>query len=217
MEISLEDTCHPQKAQMMPPQPSPALGNVKILLGSNSPRRRELLSLILPQFEVAKMKDVEEKYPADLAPEDIPAYLSKLKAKAYKDDLGENILLITADTIVLLDGKVLGKPKNRADAIDMIHKLSGQTHTVITGVTLTAAGGKGSDTFSVATKVKFAVLTDEEIEMYVDRFSPLDKAGAYGIQEWLGAAAIEGIEGSFYNVMGLPLHALYVHLRDFYA
>lgn len=200
----------------LPPLPSPAYENVKILLASNSPRRRELLGLIVPKFEIAPSREIEEIFPPGLAAEDVPAYLSRLKASAYKDTLTPDTLLITADTVVLFDGEILGKPKDHAEAVAMVSRLSGRTHTVVTGVTLSSLGGKKQDTFSEKTAVTFANLSNDEIEEYVIRFKPFDKAGAYGIQEWIGAAAIVGVDGCFYNVMGLPMHALYSHLKNFF-
>lgn len=205
-----------ETTRTLPPLPSPAYADKKILLASNSPRRRELLGLIVPEFEIAPSKDIEEVFPAGLAAEDVPAYLSRLKASAYIDSLDADTLLITADTIVLLDGEILGKPKDHADAVAMVSHLAGRTHTVVTGVSLTSQAGKKSDTFAEKTSVTFCKLTAGEIEEYVNRFKPFDKAGAYGIQEWLGAAAIAGINGCFYNVMGLPLHALHTHLKTFF-
>lgn len=183
---------------------------MNIILASASPRRHELLKMIVDDFTVARGKDVEEVYPADLQPELVPEYLSRLKASAYVDDLKDDDLLITADTVVILDGKILGKPASRDEAIEMLSDMQGKTHTVVTGVTLTAK--QLSKSFSQHTQVHFDTLTRSEIEYYVDKFKPYDKAGAYGIQEWIGAAAIIGIEGSFYNVMGLPVHALYKEL-----
>lgn len=200
----------------LPPLPSPHFSDVCVRLASNSPRRRELLGMILPGFAIAEKRDIEETYPPTLAPEEVPAYLSRLKADAYADTLRPGELIITADTVVILDGRILGKPAGHDEAVAMLRSLSGRTHTVVTGVTLTALDGKRRDTFSVSTDVTFGELADEEIDLYVERFRPFDKAGAYGIQEWVGAAAIKRIEGSFYNVMGLPLHALYMRLRDFY-
>ncbi|MCM1067291.1 MAG: Maf family nucleotide pyrophosphatase [Muribaculaceae bacterium] len=201
--------------KVLPPLPSEAYRDVRVVLASNSPRRRELLGLIVPAFEIAQSKDVEETYPAILDQHKVPEYLSRLKAEAYRHDIGEEVLLITADTVVILDGTILGKPQSAAEAKEMLRRLSGRTHTVVTGVCLSTINR--SESFSASTKVSFAPLAESEIEAYVERFMPLDKAGAYGIQEWVGAAAIEGIEGSFYNVMGLPLHALYLHLRDFFT
>lgn len=217
MEDLSKTACERYAAVCRPPLPSPAYENIEILLASNSPRRRELLGLIVPQFTIAPPKVVDECYPDDLVPEEVPAYLSRLKASAYKGGLAENQLLITADTVVIIDGRILGKPKGYAEAVAMLGMLSGRSHTVVTGVTLTALGGRKNDTFAVSTEVRFAHLDEAEIEAYVSAFRPFDKAGAYGIQEWIGAAAIEGMVGSFYNVMGLPLHALYLHLRSFYS
>ncbi len=195
------------------PLPSAGLRGRHILLASNSPRRRELLGMILPEFGIAEAREVDEIYPDGLPADEVPVYLSRLKASAYSDLLDDDLslLLITADTVVILDGCILGKPRDRSDAVAMLESLSGKTHTVVTGVTLSSAGG--CESFSERTDVHFAPLTRGEIEAYVDSFRPYDKAGAYGIQEWIGAAAISGIEGCFYNVMGLPLHALYSFLR----
>lgn len=202
---------------ILPPLPSPSLKDINILLASNSPRRRELLGMILPAFDIATMKSVEESYPATLAPEKVPEYLSALKASAYRDVLVPGELIITADTVVIHNGKILGKPADAGDARAMLASLCSATHTVVTGVTLTSLEGKKTDTFSTSTKVTFGPLADDEIAEYVDRYMPLDKAGSYGIQEWIGAAAIERIDGCFYNVMGLPLHDLFIHLKDFFA
>lgn len=201
---------------VVPPLPSPSLKDIKILLASNSPRRRELLGLILPAFEIVSARDIDESYPSDLPATEVPAFLSRLKADAYAALLTPGELIITADTVVILDGHILGKPHDAAEARAMLTELSGRTHTVITGVTLTSLEGKRRDTFSVATDVTFGSLTPSEIHEYVERYSPLDKAGSYGIQEWAGAAAIDSIRGCFYNVMGLPLHELYKHLKDFF-
>lgn len=201
---------------IMPPLPSQSLKDINILLASNSPRRRELLGMIVPSFEIAVSKDVREEYPADLAPEKVPEFLSKLKAAAYRDILMPDELIITADTVVILDGEILGKPHGKEGAREMLRRLRSKTHTVVTGVTLTSLSGKKEDTFSESTEVTFGELSDREIDIYVERYMPLDKAGAYGIQEWIGGAAIKSINGCFYNVMGLPLHALYLHLKDFF-
>lgn len=187
----------------------------KVLLASNSPRRRELLKMIVPDFKIARMYDIDETYPADLPLERVPEYLSQLKARAYKHQLEDNEIILTADTVVISEGRILGKPHSRDEAISMLRALMGKTHTVVTGVTLTSISSY--DTFSESTRVTFGTLSLPEIEGYVDCFKPMDKAGAYGIQEWIGAAAITGIEGCFYNVMGLPLHALYLHLKAFDA
>ena len=184
-----------------------------VLLASNSPRRRELLHMLIPDFGVAVSRDVDETYPPDMPPEQVAPYLSRLKADAYHEDLTTGEIIITADTIVINDGKILGKPHSEQEAMDMLRSLMGHTHTVITGVTLTSE--KATETFSEQTQVEFASLTDAEIQTYVHNFHPLDKAGAYGIQVWIGCAGIRGINGCFYNVMGLPLHALYHHLKNF--
>lgn len=201
---------------VMPPLPSPVYAEKSILLASGSPRRRELLHLIVPEFDTAEPRDIDESYPSDLAPEEVPVYLSGLKASAYRDELHPDELLITADTVVILGDRILGKPHSMEEARRMLRSLCGRTHTVVTGVTLTSLEGKKRDTFAEHTKVTFAALSDSEIDAYVGRYRPLDKAGAYGIQEWFGAAGIRCIEGCFYNVMGLPLRALYEHLRHFF-
>ncbi|MEZ3577889.1 MAG: Maf family nucleotide pyrophosphatase [Muribaculaceae bacterium] len=209
-------TCPDNHTAILPPLPSEAYAGVNVLLASNSPRRRELLGLILPSFEIATPRDVDEVYPPDMAAADVPAYLSQLKAKAYADLLAPGELIITADTIVIADGAIMGKPHDEAEAAKMLHKLENATHTVVTGVTLMSLDGAKNDTFSETTLVTFGPLTDDEITRYVARYRPLDKAGAYGIQEWIGAAAIARVDGCFYNVMGLPLHSLYTHLKNFY-
>ena len=185
-----------------------------IILASNSPRRRELLKMIVPEFEIASGKDVEEVYPDGLEPEKVPEYLSQLKAVAYMDDIKPGDVLVTADTVVILDGEILGKPRSREDAIGMLSKMQSRTHTVVTGMTLSFSDSP-SISFSQKTEVHFDALSEEEIEYYVDNFRPYDKAGAYGIQEWIGAAAITGINGSFYNVMGLPVQTLCRQLKEF--
>lgn len=196
------------------PLPSAGLQGRRVLLASNSPRRRELLGMILPEFEIAESRDVDEVYPAGLAAVSVPEYLSRLKAGAYSDLLAADpsLLLVTADTVVLLGDRILGKPHDRDEAIAMLESLAGRAHTVVTGVTLSSAAW--TESFSERTQVHFAPMTRAEIEAYVDAYRPFDKAGAYGIQEWVGCAAISGIEGCFYNVMGLPLHALYRHLAS---
>lgn len=191
----------------------PELTDYKILLGSNSPRRRELLSLIAPDFIHITPREVDEVYPSDLDLEKVPEYLSRMKAEAYRKDLKCDELLVTADTVVIIDGEILGKPTDKADACRMLAKLSGRTHRVVTGVTLTSR--HVSESFSEITEVTFGELSDSDIQSYVNFFLPLDKAGAYGIQEWIGCVGIKGIKGCFYNVMGLPLHTLTSHLRHF--
>ncbi len=189
------------------------LDSYEILLASNSPRRRELLAGLGVKYRVTSLPDVDESYPLSLQGEEIPLYISQLKADAYRSQMKPNTLLITADTIVWLDGKVYGKPHDEAEACEMLRALSGRTHTVITGVTLTSACRCKS--FAVSTEVTFAALTDEEIGHYVSHYRPLDKAGAYGVQEWIGYIGVTGMNGSYYNVMGLPIQRLYTELKDF--
>ena len=189
------------------------LDNLKkfnIVLASNSPRRKELMSGLGVDYVVRTLPDVDESYPDTLQGEEIPAYISREKAEAYQSMIEPDELLITADTIVWMNGEVLGKPKDREDAIRMLRKLSGASHQVITGVCLTTKGWQNS--FTVTTDVTFAVLSEEEIVYYVDKYSPMDKAGAYGVQEWIGFIGVESISGSYYNVMGLPVQKLYREL-----
>lgn len=189
------------------------LSKYKIILGSNSPRRKELLSGLDIKFNVKVIPGLEENYPDSLQPQEIPVFLSKQKAEAYLSTLEDQVLLITADTIVWNETEVIGKPKDREDAIRMLRSLSGHEHQVVTGVCLTTT--KKQETFSVVSSVRFASLTDEEIIYYVDKYKPFDKAGAYGIQEWIGYVGVESISGSFYNVMGLPVQRLYQELKRF--
>lgn len=184
----------------------------KIILASASPRRHQLMCDAGFKFNV-KLKHTEEVWPEAMDPMEVPEYLACLKATAFNDELNAGELLVTADTVVYLDAKILGKPENREHAIEMLHQLSGRKHTVVTGVCLTTTERRKS--FSAYTDVYFKVLTDEEIICYVDNYKPFDKAGAYGIQEWIGYIGIERIEGSFYNVMGLPVQKLYEALKDF--
>ena len=189
------------------------LAAYRIILGSNSPRRRELLAGLDLSFDVHVIPGLEENYPDSLQPQEIPVFLSKQKAEAYLSTLEEQVLLITADTIVWNETEVIGKPKDREDAIRMLRSLSGHEHQVVTGVCLTTT--KKQETFSVVSSVRFASLTDEEIIYYVDKYKPFDKASAYGIQEWIGYVGVESISGSFYNVMGLPVQRLYQELKRF--
>lgn len=193
--------------------PFPSLTGKHIMLASGSPRRRQLLADLALDFTVAPTLEIDETYPDSIAPVQVAPYLSNLKADAYRPILKENEIVITADTVVVNDGKVLGKPTNRDDAKKMLHSLSGHTHRVITGVTI--MGTHKKTTFSVETEVEFATLTDDEIDFYVDNFNPIDKAGAYGIQEWIGCMGVRSIKGNFYNVMGLPLHRLFDELKQF--
>ncbi|MDR0413034.1 MAG: Maf-like protein [Dysgonamonadaceae bacterium] len=188
------------------------LANYRILLGSNSPRRRELLSGLHLDYEVKTLPDIEETYPCHLRREAIPLYLAGLKADAYLPFLTGNTLLITADTIVWLDGKVYGKPAGASEARQMLGALSGRTHEVITGVCLTTQEKQKS--FHAISSVRFAVLDKAEIDYYVEKHAPFDKAGAYGVQDWIGYIGVESLTGSFYNVMGLPVRMLYRHLKE---
>ncbi len=189
------------------------LNKYQVMLASKSPRRRELLGMLDIPFTQAPPLEIEETYPESLPSHQIPEYLARLKADGYKSLITSNELIITADTVVILDGEVLGKPADREGAIAMLLHLSGKEHTVVTGVAITTAERRES--FSVESRVKFAEISRDEATYYVDKYQPLDKAGAYGIQEWIGAVAVESISGSFYNVMGLPVHQLYRRLRSF--
>ncbi len=189
------------------------LDRFSVVLASGSPRRKELLGLLDLSFTVDTSHSVDEKVPECMPARQVPAYLSRLKADAFPLAEQDERLVITADTVVILDGEVLGKPRDEEDARAMLRRLSGRVQTVVTGVTVRTS--ERCETFSAESEVEFAELTDAEIDYYVDRYRPLDKAGAYGIQEWIGAAAIRGITGSFYNVMGLPVHRLYDVLKSF--
>ncbi len=184
-----------------------------LLLASQSPRRRELLTGCGLPYTLAPKYEVEETYPADLPAEQVPAYLSRLKSEGMPRPLTEKEILLTADTVVIAEGRILGKPHDREEALTMLRTLSGRSHTVITGVTLRSH--QKSETFSARSEVFFRALSEEELAWYVDTYSPYDKAGSYGIQEWIGYAGIERIEGSFYNVMGLPIQRVYVELEKF--
>ena len=188
------------------------LKNYRLILASASPRRRELLAGCDLDFVLADKFECEECYPADLATEKVAEYLSQLKSNAYPHALGEKDILLTADTVVILGDKILGKPHSEAEAVKMISSLSGATHKVVTGVTLRTA--KQTISFSAESLVTFRKLDNEEILYYVEKYHPLDKAGAYGIQEWIGYIGIEGIEGSFYNVMGLPVQKVCIALKE---
>ena len=187
------------------------LKKYKVVLASNSPRRKELLSGLGIEYTVRTMADVDESFPENLKGEEIPAYIANVKAKAYQTVMQEDELVITADTIVWIDGRVLGKPETKMDAVNMLKELSGKSHQVITGVCLTTPAWQKC--FTATTDVKFAELTDEEIEYYVHRYSPMDKAGAYGVQEWIGFIGVESISGSYFNVVGLPIQRLYRELK----
>ncbi|MCT4591708.1 MAG: Maf-like protein [Carboxylicivirga sp.] len=188
--------------------------NYKLILASQSPRRKELLSQLNRPFEVVVRDSGEEVYPDGMANEAVPVYLAKQKAEAYKADYQEkDVVVITADTIVCCNGEVLGKPKDKEDAVRMLKMLSNCGHKVITGVTLTSAEKQKS--FTASTTVFFKELTEDEIEYYIENYQPFDKAGAYGIQEWIGMIGIERIEGSYFNVVGLPVQKLYTELLKF--
>lgn len=188
------------------------LEQYEIILASKSPRRQQLLSDLGLKFTVQSM-DIAEVFPAGLGMTAIPVYLAELKAEAFRPQLEQNQLVITADTIVWLDGNVLNKPVDYADGVRMLKGLSGKKHQVITGVCLLTSTKKVS--FFASTDVWFKSLSDEEIHFYLENYHPYDKAGAYGIQEWIGYVGINHIEGSFFNVMGLPVQSLYEHLKAF--
>lgn len=189
------------------------LKEFRAILASASPRRRELLAATGIEYTLASKFECEETYPATLDALDVASYLSLLKSRSYPNALNYNDILITADTVVVLGGRVLGKPEDEAQAREMLAALSGSEHIVVTGVTLRSA--EREHTFSSRSVVRFADLTTEQIDYYVRNFRPMDKAGAYGIQEWIGYVGIEGIEGSFYNVMGLPVQRLCRELECF--
>lgn len=185
----------------------------KVVLASNSPRRKELLAGLDLDFTVRTLPGISESYPENLAAADIPLYIANEKAEANKAQMGDDELLITADTVVELAGEVLGKPKDDEEARRMLRKLSGKTHNVVTGVCLMAKEKQRS--FSVISNVTFKRLSDEEIDYYVDTYHPTDKAGAYGIQEWIGYVGVTWLNGSYFNVMGLPVQRIYEELLMF--
>ena len=186
------------------------LKDFNVVLASNSPRRKELLADLGINFEVRTIKGIDESYPAQLPVLDIAQYISRKKALVYQRDMSPQDIIITADTVVILGDEVLGKPHSCEEACAMLRQLSGKTHKVVTGVTIVMQGHTSS--FSAVTDVEFAPLNDQVINYYVDHYRPLDKAGAYGIQEWIGCVGVRHINGSFYNVMGLPLHRLNTEL-----
>lgn len=190
------------------------LKNFHIILASGSPRRREIFKILSLDFSV-KTKETEEVYPKELPAEKVSEYLAELKAKAFENEVlvDDKLIVITSDTTVVIDNKIIGKPKDRADAVEMLRILSGRKHTVYSGVCIKSK--TKTVTFTASTDVWFKELSDEEIVFYVDTYKPFDKAGAYAVQEWIGAAAISRIEGSYYNVMGLPSKMLYTELEKF--
>ena len=189
------------------------LDNLKkynIILASNSPRRKELLSGLGINYEVKVINGIDESYPQNLKGSEIPEFISRIKAESYLPFMKENDLIITADTIVYANEKVLGKPKDHEDAVKMLKTLSGHTHQVMTGVSITTR--KFQKSFVSTSEVTFDTLTDEEINFYINNYKPYDKAGAYGIQEWIGFIGVSRINGSYFNVMGLPVQRLYKEL-----
>lgn len=187
------------------------LKKYKIKLASNSPRRRELLSGLGIDYEVKLLPGIDETYPDTLKGEEIPIYIAREKADAYRSSMQADELIITADTIVYIDGEVLGKPKNEEEACQMLRKLSERSHQVITGVCLTTTEFQKS--FASVTEVTFDQLSEEDIRFYVEHYRPMDKAGSYGVQEWIGFIGVTGLKGSYFNVMGLPVQRLYQELR----
>lgn len=190
----------------------PNLANYKIILASKSPRRQQLLAGLELDFEV-RTKDVDESFPPELQAEEIALYLSKIKADAFKAEMADNELIITADTIVWINHHVMNKPESREEALAMLSELNGNIHKVYTGVSITT--GSKEVHFFDETEVEFMRLTPRELEYYFDNYNPVDKAGSYGVQELIGYIGIKKLDGSYFNVMGLPVHLLYDHLRKF--
>lgn len=183
----------------------------QIVLASNSPRRRELLAGLGFPFEVRVLEGIDESYPHDLPVSEVALYIAGKKAEAYRQAITDDELIITADTVVIVGDEILGKPVDEADAVRMLRELSGRTHQVTTGVCLLSSDCESR--FVVTTDVTFKTLTDEEIQYYVSHYKPFDKAGAYGIQEWIGYIGVTGLHGSYYNVMGLPVQRIYSELQ----
>ena len=184
----------------------------RYILASNSPRRKELLAGLGLDFEVRVIDGIDESYPASLPASQVAQFIAEKKAQAYRASMAPDELIITADTVVIVGSDILGKPKDEADAVRMLREISGRTHQVTTGVCLTTATRQRS--FSVTTDVTFKQLTDAEIQHYVSTYRPFDKAGAYGIQEWIGYIGVTGLNGSYYNVMGLPVQRIYTELQQ---
>ena len=187
------------------------LKKYKVVLASNSPRRKELLSGLGIDYEVKTLPDIDESFPEGLTEVETATYIARAKADVYRNIMQSDELIITADTIVWLDGEVMGKPVDEEDARRMLRALSGKTHQVITGVCLTTIDSQKA--FATVTDVTFCHLSEEEIDYYVERYRPMDKAGSYGIQEWIGFVGVESISGSYFNVMGLPIQRLYTELK----
>lgn len=187
------------------------LRKYEIILASNSPRRKDLLSRLGIEFKVFTLLGIDESYPEELSPQEIALHIASKKADAYKHLANDNKLIITADTIVIVDNKVLGKPRDAEDAAQMLRSLSGREHTVVTAIAVSTQDQILTE--AVTTKVTFASLSEEEIDFYITNYLPFDKAGGYGIQEWIGLVAVERIEGSFFNVIGLPVQRLYKMLQ----
>ena len=192
---------------------SPISHKFHIILASKSPRRQELLAGLGLDFEVKVLPDIQENYPCELSVTQIAEYIAKEKAEAYRKEIGNDDLIITADTVVIVDNEVLGKPVDADDARRMLRLISNRTHQVITGVCLTTVSRQRH--FSVSTDVTFKSLTEQEITHYVEAYRPFDKAGAYGIQEWIGYIGVTGLSGSYFNVMGLPVQRIYSELMAF--
>lgn len=189
------------------------LKRYRIILASASPRRKELLSKLDIGFTVKTLYDVDESFPASLPVVQVPQYISRKKADAYRQEMQENDMVITADTVVAVGRRILGKPKSAEEARVMLKLLSDRYHRVVTGVTIMTA--KRTETFATVSRVRFTRLNDEEIDYYISKYKPFDKAGAYGIQEWIGMVAITELNGSYFNVMGLPVQRLYAKLKEF--
>lgn len=189
------------------------LKRYRIILASASPRRKELLSKLDIDFTVKVLHDVDESFPANLPVVQVPQYISRKKADAYRQEMQDNDMVITADTVVAVGRRILGKPKSAEEARIMLKLLSDRYHRVVTGVTIMTA--KRTETFATVSRVRFTRLNDEEIDYYISKYKPFDKAGAYGIQEWIGMVGITELNGSYFNVMGLPVQRLYAKLKEF--
>ena len=189
------------------------LKRYRIILASASPRRKELLSKLDIDFTVKTLYDVDESFLASLPVVQVPQYISRKKADAYRQEMQENDMVITADTVVAVGRRILGKPKSAEEARVMLKLLSDRYHRVVTGVTIMTA--KRTETFATVSRVRFTRLNDEEIDYYISKYKPFDKAGAYGIQEWIGMVGITELNGSYFNVMGLPVQRLYAKLKEF--